>query len=132
MKKDIEGCGFACIDYIQTDKSIRCDIGGTCANVLSFLNFLGWESCIWMPLYAEECLSRWLKDRGVHIEYFVKTKKRVPVIMQISNRVNGTHRFITRCPQCGSRLAEVCLPTRNQMRTDKYVSGLFFCDRISE
>lgn len=132
MIKWVEGCGFACIDYIKTDKSILCDIGGTCANVLSFLSFLGWESHIWMPEYAENYLSDWLKDRGVCIEYFTKTKKSVPVVIQVPDRIKKTHRFLTRCPECGSRLAEICLPTRKHMQVSSKIPGLFFCDRISE
>lgn len=132
MKKSVEGCGFVCIDYIQDDESVMCDIGGTCANVLSFLGFLGWESCAWMPLYEEENLSHWLNGRGVYTRYFVKTQKSVPKIVQIPDRINKTHRFITRCPKCGGRLAEICLPSKKHMETDKKVSNLFFCDRISE
>ena len=132
MKKSVEGCGFVCIDYIQYDGSVICDIGGTCGNVLSFLCFLGWESCVWMPWYEEESLAHWLNDRGVDARYFVKTKKCVPKIVQVTDRTDKTHRFLTRCPKCGGRLAEICLPTKKHMETDKEVSNLFFCDRISE
>ena len=132
MEKTVEGSGFICMDYIQSEKGVICDVGGTCANVLSILSFLGWKSSLWMPSYADDSLSSNLVSRGIHLEYFIKTRKRLPCVVQINDKKSREHHFITKCPMCGSRLAETLLPNKKQVEKWNDDSSLFFCDRISE
>ncbi len=131
MKKRIEGCGFSCIDYIKTDDFIITDVGGTCANVLSILSFLGWNSTIWIPEYEDRTLYDWLEERGVACYEYVKTQKRIPKILQCYDGGNR-HFFYTRCPICSKRLAESSVPSQKQISVQMPAADVFFCDRISE
>lgn len=131
MKKSIEGCGFSCIDYIKKDALTIADVGGTCANVLSILSFLGWNSMIWLPGYEDRTLYNWLKERGVVSNEYVKTGKGIPIILQLCDKEKG-HSFYTKCPKCGKRFAESSVPSKKQVGDQMPTADVFFCDRISE
>lgn len=132
MRKRIEGCGFSCIDYIKTDDFTVADVGGTCANVLSILSFLGWDSAIWMPKYRERMLYNWLMERRVTVNEYIKTEKRIPRVLQLYDREKNEHFFYTRCPVCAKRLAESSVPSKKQINEQAGTADVFFCDRISE
>lgn len=133
MKKSIMGCGFSCIDIISTDNKMVCDVGGTCANVLSVLSFLGWDSVLWLPDYEDDRLNMWLQETNIQCVNFMKTKKQTPKIIQVYDYEKGKHRFFTRCPWCGNRFFESILPNRKQaiLKTE-IITDIFFCDRISD
>jgi sugar/nucleoside kinase (ribokinase family) len=82
--------------------------GGTCANVLAILAYLGWESHAVARLGADapsRRVHRLLSEVGVSLEFGeLEPTCETPIILQ-RNSVNAkgqpSHRFSSRCPTCG-------------------------------
>lgn len=133
MNKSIMGCGFSCIDIISKDNKLIWDVGGTCANVLSVLSFLGWGSVLWIPDYEDDRLNTWLNEMKIQCINFTKTKKQTPKLIQMYDYEKGKHHFFTRCPWCGNRFFQSILPNGRQvMSKPEITADVFFCDRISD
>lgn len=132
MKNSIMGCGFSCIDIISKDNKLILDVGGTCANVLSVLSFLDWDSVLWLPDYEDDRLNTWLNKMDIQCINFTKTKKQTPKIIQVYDYEKGKHHFFTRCPRCGNKIFENILPNERQIMFEPEIAAdVFFCDRIS-
>lgn len=131
------GAGFACLDIVKLAESDRIMLGGTAANVVSFLSFLGIGSEFLLADYSGES-GDWLRNsfekRGVKCIRFSKTRSIAPRVIETFDE--DTHIFFTECPKCGRSLIKVCLPSHaNCLAIDEIVEAepnVFFFDRMSD
>jgi len=109
----IYGTGLLALDVLypnDSDGIQRQWAGGTCANVLAVLSYLGWRSFPVARL-ADDVAGRQvcadLSVWNVHLDHAHESPTAsTPVFVELlSNRVGRvtTHRFTSRCPGCGSR-----------------------------
>ena len=131
------GSGFACIDYIKDGNSTMENLGGTCANVLTILSLLGWESYLWLPKFCDkELIERYLLERGINPIFFANTQKPVARMIEKIDVVTKKHQFQIKCLNCDKMLFSTILPNKHQVESIKQceieTANVFFCDRISE
>jgi len=114
--------------------------GGTCANVMTILSFLGWDTFPISRLiddsaaqYLRRDLSRW----GVHDDFLsVDAGTDTPIIIQQVSRKKGrtTHSFSWRCPDCGRYLPSFRAPTMRaiEAKGDRLAGhSVYFFDRAT-
>lgn len=134
-KLKILGIGFVCADIIKTKNNNTYMPGGTCANVLAVLSYLGWNSYLVKANYNDiynELIEADLGNMGVEIINFTNTDKNTPRVLQIKN--NDKHKFYTVCPECKNKLIDILLPTRKDSKKleSKLDVNVFYYDRISD
>lgn len=138
-KISILGAGLACIDMIKVEADEYYMVGGTAANVMTFLSLMGMKVDFLMAKYkgiSADWLDRAMKARGINLMYFATSSDNAPQIIETLNTENGSHSFTTVCPMCNKKICKLSLPTKAQLlkNTDsmeKYYD-LFYYDRISE
>jgi sugar/nucleoside kinase (ribokinase family) len=108
----IIGTGLAALDLVvENTRLIRKAAGGTCANVLSILAYLGWRCSLLARLGADCAAEDVLQDLriwGVETSHSaMKPSANTPIIVErIRKDSRGTpfHTFSFTCPGCGRRL----------------------------
>lgn len=127
--------GLSCIDVIRNNNEDFVSLGGTAANVASFMSVLGLHTSFLQADYR--CANAaWFFDqfleRGINIIKFNQNSIAVPTIIEELN--NGQHKFVTKCPICNKKTNDIKLPTiKNIAKYVKYLDlNLFYYDRISE
>jgi fructokinase len=114
--------------------------GGTCGNVTTILNYLGWTA---FPLarlgkdsaarFVREDLKKW----NVRLDYVLQDPAvKTPVVIErIKNDKHGhpQHRFSFTCPSCGAWLPSYRSMTLNSLKEplEKVEASVFFFDRVS-
>lgn len=138
------GTGLIALDLVMSanpNLPVQAWAGGTCANVLSILAYLGWESYPIARMNGDPAservradMSRW----GVKLDFAgCEPTCHTPIIIQEIRRGRDgspTHRFSWACPQCGQWLPSFKPVTRQAI--DAVGDGLngaqvFFMDRLS-
>lgn len=134
-KLSVLGLGFSGLDIINANNDRRFLPGGTCANVLSVLAFLGWRSVLVKAEYSDgwnSFVDRALQRIGVEVSVFKSSKKPIPRVIQM-NESTG-HKFLTICPVCYKNLMTLELPSSaKSLMTDKAMDefDLIYYDRVS-
>jgi fructokinase len=147
----ILGTGLVALDVIIGPDLTQPPIlmaGGTCANVLAILSYLGWDSFPIARLNGDSASQRVRRDLlacGVSLEFATQRPTvETPVIVQTIRRDrNGLpkHRFSLVCPDCGAwypsyrAVTEVAasevLATIADVRPSGFSPRVFFFDRVS-
>lgn len=139
----IIGAGLIALDLILDEHGKTSFAGGgTCANVLTALSYLGWNARAVGRLgadYAAEIVLEDLKIFGVDVTFAqLEPRKATPVIVQRMRKdVDGRpyHTFSFSCPSCGRRLPSYQpVPARViEGQIDALLSGVkvAFFDRLS-
>jgi sugar/nucleoside kinase (ribokinase family) len=110
----IVGTGLVALDVVirgNGSQPVRCNVGGTCGNVLTILSYLGWNAMPVARLATDRAraivdadLTRWSVDtRYLSIAPVAAT----PIIVErLSRDDRGApiHRFSWTCPCCGAWL----------------------------
>lgn len=136
------GTGLVALDVI-TDRAGGFDpivrSGGSCANVMSNLAWLGWATMPWARLKRDEpgdFVRTDLQEMGVDIRFVLQSDDgSTPIILQI-NRDSFTpkarHSFNWRCPECGHYFPVFKAPLTKdaEIITSQVVSPrIFYFDR---
>jgi len=137
------GTGLVALDAVvngDANSGPRVGAGGTCANVLSILSFLGWDSfpvarhgtdAAWT--YLKKDLLRW----NVRLDFTgATTGTRTPVIVHYIHRraEKPFHRFSWYCPNCRRRLPSfrpVRASIAQEIAAKMHAPEVFFMDRAS-
>jgi len=138
----IVGTGLAVLDIILNNscKKPIFNAGGTCANVLSGLSYLGWKSVSVARVgtdLAGEILVNDILSYGVDVNYITKEVKiKTPRIIEklISNDNEAQHKFLLRCPECNSFLPRFRSPILDSISgiTKEYPAPtVYFFDRVT-
>ncbi|QMU61180.1 MAG: carbohydrate kinase [Gammaproteobacteria bacterium] len=139
------GTGLVSLDIIvSSDPEVPCYnwAGGTCGNVLTILNYLGWKSYPIARLNGDAASIRVKADMerwGVDLNFAEQSPTtNTPIITQenITNKQGKpVHKFHWKnCPKCGAWLPNYKAVTlaATKMIKDEIASGtLFFFDRTS-
>lgn len=138
------GSGLVSLDVIfgqSNSAPISMAVGGTCANVLLALRYLGWDTAPISRLSNDASASLILKEMhawGVNTQYVAQEPGGgTPVIVQrIRQTKSGAprHSFSWNCPACGNRFPPFrpVLASIVEELADKFpVPKLFFFDRVS-
>ncbi|HEX7680740.1 MAG TPA: carbohydrate kinase [Thermoanaerobaculia bacterium] len=147
MKTHIErplvvGAGLVALDVIHDTASdlIQHRAGGTCGNVLTILSYLGWRAIPLARLRRDAAFNILIDDLrrwGVTTDYLqVAQDAATPVIVELlkSGPDGVNHRFLLRCPSCGTRLPSYRpLTLKNVEVLPDHVRrpDVFFFDRTS-
>jgi sugar/nucleoside kinase (ribokinase family) len=108
----VVGAGLIALDIIvDKNRTTALAAGGTCANVLIALSYLGWEAKAVSRLgvdYAAEIVLEDLKTFGVDVTFAqLEPQAPTPVIVQRMRKDRDGrpyHTFSYSCPSCGRRL----------------------------
>lgn len=131
------GMGFCCIDIIKEEQQTDYYVGGTAANVMCGLAYLGARTLLLVPHYNDiyaSYLERSIAECGVHMIHTEAKRYAVPKV--IEQLLVGGHTFKTTCPLCGANLSQTVLPTERDMENLEIDAILenqnaVFYDRIS-
>lgn len=140
----IFGTGLVALDIIvgaRPDTPIRSCVGGTCANVLTILSYLGWNAYPVARINGDPASERVRHDLhlwGVHLDFTAcgPTASTPIIIQEIRHNKTGnpTHKFSWTCPRCGKWLPGYKAITKEAVRIiDQHIShaNVFFMDRLS-
>jgi fructokinase len=144
QRPTVAGLGLVALDVIVERGSVlpALHAGGTCANVLTILSYLGWRSRPIARLGADsaaDLVRADLRTWGVDLSWTtLKPSARTPIIVQkIRSDRNGIpfHTFTFFCPDCGARFPGFQPVTAQAVRPllDSSIRpDVFFVDRISK
>ena len=124
---------MTCIDIIKYGERSKIALGGTAANVMSFLSmFKNFKVSILLPKNNNNFFANEFKKRNIKVIEFRAKDINTPII--IENLTDNAHNFTSLCPHCKNNLKSIDLPGRKDansifIETDYY--NLFFYDRIS-
>lgn len=126
--------GFSCIDIIKSSVSNnKISIGGTAANVASFLSFIsGKQVSIIIPKMNNNFLKKELCKRRIDVIEIGSRPSNCPII--IENISYEKHTFISVCPFCNYKIRNIKLPSHSDFlnnRSRMEFPLFFFYDRIS-
>jgi sugar/nucleoside kinase (ribokinase family) len=129
------GYGFAGLDLIKFIKNEIFMPGGTCANVMSVLANLGWDTTIIKSSYSDkwnDYIDSIWKEMGVTVKNCSKSNLVTPRVIQ--EIIENEHFFYTKCPQCQTDLLKITLPTVKAIKEsiDKLNYDILYFDRVSE
>jgi|SRR6185503_232622 len=139
----VVGMGLLALDIVFAQDRDRPSYfaGGTCGNVLTILNYLGWRSrpiARLGPGAAADYVVEDLETFGVLTDLIKRDSEgSTPVIVQrIRRRNDGElyHTFSWRCPTCGAHLPgykAVLSSAADQLRKQLGGAKAFFFDRVS-
>lgn len=137
------GTGLAALDLVlENSRLIRKAAGGTCANVLSILAYLGWRCSLLARLGADNAAEDVLQDLriwGVETSHSaMKPSASTPIIIErIRKDSRGTpfHTFSFTCPGCGRRLPSyqplTSVSIREVLKDLGKTADIAFIDRVS-
>ena len=141
----IYGMGFYALDIVRSARSrmsIRSYAGGTCANVLAAMAYLGWEAHAIANLNGDAASKRVREDlslAGVNLglSRMAPTRSTPIVVQTINGRLGEArqHRFDRTCVRCGSDLPDFMpIPPQAvaQIATAMAQPSVFFFDRATE
>lgn len=145
IRPSIYGMGFYALDIVRSARSsmsIRSYAGGTCANVLAIMAYLGWEAHAIANLNGDSASKRVREDlslAGVNLGLSrIAPTRSTPIIVQMIDGRFGEarqHRFGRTCVRCGSDLPDF-VPISPQsvahIATAMAQSSVFFFDRATE
>ena len=133
---NILGAGFSCVDIIKFGDCEKIMLGGTAANVISVLSMFGIKSTFLQADYMDgwgKWLNKEFYNRGVDLEFFIKTKAATPRIIEVLDIEYRKHYFETTCSMCGKKINQTQLPSENNVQNVNLSNyNLFFYDRISD
>ena len=141
QNKFIVGAGFIALDQIEGRFNRQFGVGGTCANVLSILSWLGWQTELVARIgtdFAGNFVIDELSQFGVGLSYLNRTSKEsTPIVIQINKcgsdgQVN--HTFSFRCPDCGYRHSRSSSPILKQIEQfilNQRNPDFYFFDRVT-
>ena len=126
--------GFSCVDLIKEPFSNnKVSIGGTAANVASFLSFINQKPVsIIIPKLRNNFLKKEFSKRGVNVIEIGNETSNCPII--IESIESYKHTFTGICPFCNYKIREIKLPNLSDFEIiNKKIDFpvLFFYDRIS-
>lgn len=136
------GTGLVALDVLIDGKVTKKPLmaGGTCANVLTILSFIGWSSYPVSSLGADQAAGSTLSDMrqwNVDTSFaFTEPHVSTPIIIErlVNQNGNSTHWFEFKCPNCLSPFPRY-RPLQNerlQKITDMIPKAqVFFFDRAS-
>ena len=138
------GTGLIALDLVvglDPKTPIRYWAGGTCANVLSILAYLGWDA---YPIArmngdaASELVRADMELWGVHLDWTrCLPTTHTPIIVQELRRGQDgrpEHRFSWSCPRCGKWLPPfkaVTVDAVERIKPSLANTSVFFVDRLS-
>lgn len=137
------GTGLIVLDMLKTDDAanLRSWAGGSCANVLTILSYLGWQSYPVARIGDDEVAEAVLSDLqtfGVRTDWvFRDASLRTPVILEIlHNEAHGipTHKFQFVCPECGHWFPQyrpILAKTATSICGSLPIPKVFYFDRVS-
>ena len=144
-RPSIYGMGFYALDIVRSARSrmsIRSYAGGTCANVLAIMAYLGWEAHAIANLNGDAASKRVREDlslAGVNLGLSrIAPTRSTPIVVQMINGRLGEARhprFDRTCVRCGSHLPDfVPIPPQAvaQIATAMAQPSVFFFDRAME
>ena len=102
------GTGLIALDVVYApDEEPRTWAGGTCANVLAILAYLGWQAYPVGRLAGDpagELVAKDLDRWDVRLDYLrIGSEAPTPVIVErisLTREGHPIHRFSFRCPEC--------------------------------
>jgi fructokinase len=139
----IVGTGLVTLDIVIDGLNKRCfAAGGTCANVMIALSYLGWKSVLVSRLGIDSASDIVLDDLetfGVDTTFAkLKPQASTPVIVQritVDSHGDPYHTFSFSCPSCGRRLPSYQPVSgsvvREMVSQIKEIPTVVFVDRIS-
>lgn len=143
-KPKVFGAGLIALDLvmgIDPQSPVQSWAGGTCANVLSILAFLGWDAFPITRMNGDPASERVKADMvrwGVRLDFAScgPTSDTPIIIQKIQRRRDGslTHRFSWSCPRCGQWLPSfkaITLSAVEMVASSLPKSSVFFMDRLS-
>jgi len=115
------GAGYIALDIISgLGEAVLYSAGGSCANVLSVLQLLGWRS---IPIgrlgsdFAGRLIVADLQRQGLDTSLLTLAPEvRSPRVLELIPTGSRHHRFLFRCLSCGRDLPRFQPPTRESMR----------------
>lgn len=133
MNIKILGAGLSCIDIIKYENNTKSSLGGTTANVMSFLSaFNKFDVSILLPKMNNKVLESEFNKRNVKIIEFGQNEINIPII--IENLTDDSHSFNGLCGHCNKNLKNIDLPDITDIKCTSIKTNcynLFFYDRIS-
>lgn len=133
MAINILGAGLSCIDIIKETGSTYKSLGGTAANVISFLSmFSEMKTFFLLPSMKDDFIKKEFSRRDVEIYSFGKKPIDSPIIIERIN--NGSHSFSGVCPYCNYLLRKTKLPQISDINSLSFLDkdiNLFYYDRVS-
>jgi len=138
MKNNLSvlGTGLVCLDIIYYKDNQQVSNGGTCANVLSVLSQIGWESWVLKPKYDDPWdgfIESNLNTLGVNIINYKFVKRECPRVIEELNDEN--HFFNTVCPMCNKKILNLPrfgIKNFNEINGDFGKIDVFYHDRVSD
>lgn len=128
------GCGFAGLDIVKYGASETLLPGGTCANVMSVLASLNWQTTIIKPEYSDvwnSYIDSTWEGLGISVCNCLRSKLPTPRVIQ--EFIGHEHYFYTRCPKCETPLLNIVLPTRESIKKGfvDFDCDILYYDRVS-
>lgn len=136
----IIGAGLVCLDIIRDRGNDKFYTGGSCANVVSALAFLGWQSKVIMGNYldlAGDIINSNLDKLGVLRINPQKSSGATPRIIECLNQndKSNTHSFLFSCPECGTKLPAlkpISISQAKPIASEVDQANVFYTDRSSK
>ena len=130
------GTGLLCLDIIYHNDIQQISNGGTCANVLSVLAQIGWNTWALKPKYDDpwdDFIESNLNTLGVNIINYKSVRRNCPRVIEELN--NKNHFFSTVCPVCNKKILNLPRFGKNNfkdLKADFDHIDVFYHDRISD
>ena len=138
------GTGLMALDLIvgpDQETPVRSWAGGTCANVLSILAYLGWDAYPVARMnddVASDHVCADMQSWGVHMDWAncAPTAHAPMIVQEIRHGRDGQsdHRFSWSCPRCAERLPPfkaITVDAADKVKPALAGASVFFLDRLS-
>ena len=134
------GVGLIALDVVMTpNNSEKMWAGGSCGNVLTVLNWLGWQSYPIAHLRNDkpaEIIHRDLNYWEIELDFLVRNETgRTPIIIE-KLKDNGIHKFMFKCPIRGTNLPRykpISVDDVDSIVLQKeFDPSVFYFDRVSK
>ena len=134
------GMGLIALDVIMVPgNSEKMWTGGSCGNVLTILNWLGWQSYPIANLKNDkpaDIIYRDLSNWKIELDFIIRNETgRTPIIIE-KLKSNGIHKFMFRCPIRGINLPRykpISVDDVDNIILQKdYSPSVFYFDRVSK
>lgn len=133
------GVGLIALDVIMVPgNSEKMWTGGSCGNVLTILNWLGWQSYPIAHLKNDksaDIIYRDLNHWKIELDFIIRNETgRTPIIIEKLND-NGVHKFMFKCPIRGINLPRykpISVDDVDSILQKDYSPSVFYFDRVSK